>query len=112
LISFIEFEVGCFDSQRKEVTMLKVHILNTCSHCNGEAYQPVSEAEDCQGHKYTRYVPCPICEGSGNEPKWISLEDFAKLIQQALCPHEHTSYQGNMHFTAGKLSHKGSAAGT
>jgi DnaJ-class molecular chaperone len=34
--------------------MLKVHILATCSHCNGEAYQPIGEAEDCQGHKYTR----------------------------------------------------------
>jgi len=46
--------------------MLKVRILATCTHCNGEAYQPISEAEDCQGNKYTRYAPCPICEGSGN----------------------------------------------
>ena len=63
--------------------MLKVHILDTCSHCNGEAYQPVGEAEDSQGHKYTRHIPCPFCEGSGNEPKWVNLEDFAKLLRQA-----------------------------
>jgi hypothetical protein len=28
--------------------MFKVHILVTCSHCNGEAYQPIGEAEDSQ----------------------------------------------------------------
>jgi len=83
--------------------MFKVHILGTCSHCNGEAYQPVGEAEDTQGHKYTRYVPCPICEGSGNEPKWVDLEGFAELLRQSLCPHEHTSYQGSMHFNAGDV---------
>jgi hypothetical protein len=48
--------------------MLKIHILVTYSHFNGEAYQPVGEAEDWQGHKYTRHIPCPTCEGSGNEP--------------------------------------------
>jgi len=83
--------------------MLKVKILATCSHCNGEAYQPIGEAEDGQGHKYTRHVPCPICEGSGNEPKWVELEIFVKLLQQAVCPHEHTTYQGSMHFSAGDV---------
>ena len=83
--------------------MLKVQILDTCSHCNGKAYQPIDEAEDSQGRKYTRHVPCPICEGSGNEPKWVNLEDFAKLMKQALCPHEHTTYQGSMHFSAGDV---------
>jgi hypothetical protein len=56
--------------------MHKVHILSTCSHCEDEAFQSVGEAEDCQGHKYIRYTPCPICEGSGNEPKWVDLDDF------------------------------------
>ncbi len=83
--------------------MLKVHILATCSKCNGEAYLPMGEAEDCQGHKYTRHIPCPYCEGSGNEPRWVDIQDFAKLILQAICPHNHTSYQGNMHFTAGDV---------
>jgi hypothetical protein len=83
--------------------MLKVHILISCSHCNGEAYLPLGEAEDCQGHKYIRHIPCPVCEGSGNEPKWIDLHDFAKLMQQAACSHDHTSFQGNMHFSAGDV---------
>jgi integrase len=76
--------------------MFKVHILDICSHCNGKVYQPIVEAEDCKGHKYTRYVPCPICEGSGNEPKWVDLEEFAKLLRQAVCRYVHTSYQGSM----------------
>jgi hypothetical protein len=38
-------KVGFFDSTRKEVTMLKVHILTNSSHYNGEAYQPISEGE-------------------------------------------------------------------
>lgn len=83
--------------------MLKVHILDTCSHCNGEAYLPMGESEDNQGHKYTRYIPCPTCEGSGNDPKWVDLEYFAKLMQQAVCAHEHTTYQGSMRFSAGDV---------
>jgi len=83
--------------------MLKVHILSICSHCNGEAYLPVSEAIDCQGHKYVRHVPCPVCEGSGNEPKWIDLQNFAILMQQALCPHDHATYHGSMHVNAGDV---------
>jgi hypothetical protein len=44
-----------------------------------------------------------MCEGSGDKPKWIRLEDFAKLLRQAQCTHEHTSYQGNMRFNAGDV---------
>jgi len=83
--------------------MIKVQVLTQCEHCKGEAYLPMGEAEDCQGHTYTRYVPCPICEGSGNQPSWVSLDDFAKQLAHAQCPHEHTSYQGSMHFSAGDV---------
>jgi hypothetical protein len=65
---------------------------------------PLGDAEDCQGCKYIRSAPCSMCEGSGIEPKWISLEDFAKLLAQAQCPLEHTSYQGSMRFSAGDTS--------
>jgi hypothetical protein len=68
--------------------MLKIHILTTCSQCNGEAYQPIGEAEDCQGNKYIRHIPCPTCEGSGNEPKWVDIQYFTKLMHQAACPHQ------------------------
>jgi hypothetical protein len=37
--------------------MLKVQVLTQCTHCNGEACVLVDEAEDCQGHTYTRYIP-------------------------------------------------------
>ncbi len=83
--------------------MIKVQILAPCSTCNGEAHQPIGEAEDCHGHKYTRYIQCPIYEGSGNEPKWIDLEDFVKMLQQAQCPHEHTSFNGSFRFIAGDI---------
>ena len=83
--------------------MKKVQVLTQCEHCNGEAYLPMGEAEDCQGRIYTRYDPCPMCEGSGNEPKWIDLQNFAILMQQALCPHDHTTYHGSMHFSAGDV---------
>lgn len=83
--------------------MLKVQILALCSHCNGKAYLPMGDAEDCQGHTYTRHIPCPYCEGSGNEPKWIDIADFAKLMQEETCPHEHTSFHGNMHFSTGDV---------
>ena len=43
--------------------MTKVHILTTCAACNGQAYVPIGEAEDYKGRKYTRYRPCPGCEG-------------------------------------------------
>ena len=83
--------------------MIKVQVLTQCEHCSGDAYLPMGEAEDCQGHTYTRHVPCPMCAGSGNEPKWIGLDDFAKLLVQAQCLHEHTSYQGSMRFSAGEV---------
>src|SRR5574341_1039391 len=50
----------------KGETMLKVHILTQCTHCKGEAYLPAGEADNHKGEKYTRYLPCPVCEGSGN----------------------------------------------
>jgi hypothetical protein len=83
--------------------MIKVQVLKQCEHCNGEAYLPMGDAEDSQGHKYTSYIPCPMCEGSGNAPKWISLDVFAKLLLQAQCPHKNTSYQGSMHYSAGEV---------
>jgi hypothetical protein len=83
--------------------MLKVQVLAPCSHCDGEAYVPMGEAEDHQGNKYTRHISCPTCEGSGNEPKRIDIQDFAKLMQQAACHHKHTSFQGNMQFSNGDV---------
>ena len=83
--------------------MIKVQVLTQCVHCNGEAYLPMGEAEDSHGNKFIRHIPCPMCKGSGNQPAWISLEDFAKLLVQVQCTHEHTFHQSSMHFSAGDV---------
>ena len=83
--------------------MTKVQILIPCEHCNGQAYLPDCEVEDHLGRKYQRYVPCPMCEGSGQRSKWVSLVDFANLFQQEQCRHLHTSFKGGMHFSAGDV---------
>ena len=82
--------------------MVKVHILAQCEQCNGQAYLPAGEGEDHKGQKYPCYTPCPQCEGSGIQPKWVSLPEFVKLLQAAQCPHTHTSYQGGMRFSEGE----------
>ena len=53
--------------------MLKVHILDQCPHCDGKAYLPSGQATDWKGEGYTRYEPCPICEGTGECGKWVNL---------------------------------------
>ena len=83
--------------------MIKVQILTQCEHCQGQAYLPIGEGEDHKGRKYTRYAPCPMCEGSGNQPKWIPLPEFAVILKQTMCQHQHTAYQGGMHFSAGDV---------
>ena len=83
--------------------MLKVHILLPCETCQGQAYMPNGEGEDYKGRKYTRFAPCPTCDGSGNQPKWVDLSAFLEMLKQAQCKHEHTSYQGGMHFSAGDV---------
>jgi RecJ-like exonuclease len=83
--------------------MLKIQVIAPCSHCNGKAYLPMGEVEDSQGHKYIQHIPCPTCEGSGNKPMWIDLQELVKLMQQAVCPHKHTSFQGNVCFTGGDV---------
>ena len=83
--------------------MFKVNILVPCSYCQGQAYLPYGEATDGNGRTYIRHVPCPICEGTGNAPKWVTLEEFAKLVRQATCTHQHTSFSGGQHFSGGDI---------
>ena len=49
--------------------MIKVRILDRCEFCDGEAYD--------------RYRPCSMCHGSGNRAKWVSLREFADLLERA-----------------------------
>jgi hypothetical protein len=83
--------------------MFKVRVLSKRLCCNGEAYLPLGQTEDCQSHKYIRHIPCPTCEGRSNLPSWISLDDFAKLIYQADCSLEPTFFRGNMRFIEGDI---------
>jgi len=58
--------------------------LDKCEFCDGEAYLPIGEAESYAGEKYIRYEPCPQCQGSSNHAKWVSLQEFADLLDRAL----------------------------
>ena len=62
--------------------MIKVQILSPCNMCGGEAYVPRGEVVGNSGEPYTRYDPCPYCEGTGNRAKWISLQEFADLLDK------------------------------
>ena len=64
--------------------MIKVQILTKCKHCDGEAYLPVGESESYTGETYMRYEPCPQCQGSGKQTQWISLKEFADLLERAV----------------------------
>ncbi len=68
--------------------MIKVRILDTCPHCNGKAYLPAGEDVDYKATP-TRHIPCPHCEGTGMAGRWVDLTEFALLLDQAKCPHEH-----------------------
>ena len=63
--------------------MIKVHILDRCEHCEGDCYMPVGEFESYTGERYIRHEPCPQCEGVGRQAKWVSLREFADLLERA-----------------------------
>lgn len=83
--------------------MPKIRILNTCPACNGRAYIPIGEAINTNGDFYMQCKACPTCEGSGNKPHWVTLDEFARLLQPYLCRHKNTSFVGGMHFSAGEV---------
>ena len=83
--------------------MLKVQILDKCPYCKGETMVFVIEDTDYKGEPFDRYRPCSMCHGSGEFPKWVSLETFQKLLQEEQCSHEHTSMIGGMRFSGGDV---------
>jgi hypothetical protein len=62
--------------------MIKVQILIHCEACDGEAYLPIGETLSYSGEVYTRYEPCPQCQGSGKQIKWVSLSEFIDLLDK------------------------------
>lgn len=83
--------------------MVKVRILDKCPYCKGQAYLPAGQDVDYKGNSYTRHLPCPHCEGTGATGRWVDLTEFALLLDQAKCPHEHVSRSGSFHFSAGEV---------
>lgn len=82
---------------------MKVRVLTKCTHCDGKAYLPVGTAVNANGETYVRHLPCPICDGTGEASKWMNLEEFAVLLKQATCPHEHVSTSGDFHLAGGEV---------
>ena len=83
--------------------MFKVHILSKCAHCNGEAYLPCGEAKIAKVVStlvtfLAQSVKVVVINLSGST--WKTSPNCC--IKQ-ICPHEHTSYQGSMRFTAGDV---------
>ena len=63
---------------------MKVHIRTTCSFCEGEAYFTCREAVSNSGERYTQHHRCAHCLGSGEQEKWVSLREFANLLDRAI----------------------------
>lgn len=82
---------------------IKVRILTKCKGCDGKAYLPVGEHIDFKGEKYTRYLPCHECEGTGVSGRWVDLPEFMLLLDQSKCPHEHVSRMGGFHLSGGEV---------
>ena len=64
--------------------MIKVHILDRCEHYDGAAYLPIGEATSYASEKYMQYEPCSQCQGSGKQAKWVSLQEFADLLDRSI----------------------------
>jgi hypothetical protein len=62
---------------------MKVYVRTTCSFCDGEAYLPVRETVSCTGEQYTQHRRCAYCLGSSEQEKWVSLREFADLLDRA-----------------------------
>ena len=63
--------------------MIKVRILDRCETCAGEAYIFDCQDVNSQGEAYDHYRPCEMCHASGNQAKWVSLREFADLLERA-----------------------------
>jgi len=64
--------------------VVKVHISATCEYCDGVCYLPAGEDVDMEGRPSMRHKPCPACEGGGRNGKWVTLEEFAHMLAEAM----------------------------
>ena len=64
--------------------MMKVCILDHCEICDGEAYVFDHQDVDSNSETYDRYRPCEVCQGSGNQTKWVGLRELSNLLERAI----------------------------
>jgi hypothetical protein len=64
--------------------MIRIHICDYCEFCDGDAYIPAGEVENYTNGCYMRYEPCLKCNDVGRKTKWISLCEFADLMERAV----------------------------
>ena len=64
-------------------TTIKIQIKEKCNHCNGQAYLPSNEVKSYNGEIYNRYLPCVKCHGTGQQTRWIDLNEFITLLDEA-----------------------------
>jgi hypothetical protein len=82
--------------------MIKVHILERCKYCDGQAYVLAGEAVDSEGNTYPRYQPCIYCKGSGELDEWLTLDELANLLNNAACTHSQVDTRGGFHHSGGE----------
>ena len=70
----------------------KIQILTRCEACGGEAYIQAGEATSYTGERYSRYEPCTACNGAGRQTRWIGLEEFARLLEEAVVDTRHSDW--------------------
>jgi hypothetical protein len=61
--------------------MDKIQILTTCRACSGRAYLPSLESWDMREGIHIHQTPCPACDGSGKEIRWIDLHELIGLLR-------------------------------
>ena len=70
----------------------KIQILTRCEACGGEAYIQAGEATSYTGERYSRYEPCTSCNGAGRQTRWVSLEEFAQFLEEAVANTRHSDW--------------------
>lgn len=78
----------------------KAQIVDRCEHCHGQAYIFECEATNHKGEVYDKYKPCPCCNGTGKVTHWISLREFARMLDQAIAFAPDYDSQGEEPITA------------
>jgi predicted methyltransferase len=62
--------------------MVRVLTRITCPACKGKAFLPTDEEIIIVGWKYKRRLPCSACNGRGEQIKWLTISDLARLLKE------------------------------